>query len=130
MEHSSIRYQQNREYFKTLNLLRYHQKQNHADKVESLTAKLNTIQYVKTPRTPSKTSSSEYSRLTSRRARLLNTIRLKQSNNEDITSNVEQLKDIIQSIDAIPADKKPLPKLVTTKAKNNAEFIQQLMSAR
>lgn len=130
------RYQLNREYFQTLNLLRYHRKQNHEQQINELTQKLESLHYTPSAaqrqRRPQTTAQlfPEYTKLTTKRVRLINRIRSKQAQSLDISADTQQLKTIVEAIDNMPNNQKPLPNLSTTKAKNNAALIEQLIKSR
>lgn len=130
------RYQLNREYFQTLNLLHYHRKQNHEQQINELTQKLESLHYTPSQsqrrRRPQTTAQlfPEYTKLTTKRVRLINRIRTKQAMNTDISSDIQQLKTIVEAIDTMPNNQKPLPNLSTTKAKNNAALIEELIKSR
>ena len=126
------RYQLNREYFQTLNLLRYHRKQNHQKQADELTQKLESLHYTPSitqrQRRPQTTAQlfPEYTKLTTKRVRLINRIRSKQAQSLDISADTQQLKTIVEAINNMPNDQKPQPNLSTTKAKNNAALIEEL----
>lgn len=130
------RYQLNKEYFQTLNLLHYHRKQNHEQQINELTEKLQSLHYTSSqpqrqrrPQTAAQLF-PEYTKLTTKRVRLINRIRTKIALNTDITADVQQLKTIVEAINNMPIDQKPLPNLSTTKAKNNAALIEELIKSR
>ena len=135
-QNAAERYQLNREYFKTLNLLHYHRKQNHEQQINELTEKLESLHYTPTPpqrqRRPLTSAQlfPEYTKLTTKRVRLINRIRSKQANNTDINADIQQLRSVVEAINNIPSNQKPQPNLSTAKAKNNAALIEELIKSR